>query len=472
MRRQGWNDVGYRSTYMNWTTPTIDKLAAEGVKLENYFTSYSCVPTRGAFLTGRYPLRLGLWSSHVSAELPLSEITLGQEMQSAGYRTYMVGKWHLGFSSLQHTPLQRGFDSSYSFWNGFVNYWTKEYGTNVDLHDGADLVTSESELSATLHNGILMQTKAELAISNHAENFPDQPMFLYYAMQLIHGVWTAPASYLARCGVPTTITDADIRNVTYNYCAMNVMLDEAVANLTCALEANGMSDNTILILVSDNGGEQTVHGNSYPFRGNKGSLSRGGVSATGFIHSKLLPSAARGYSYSGQMHVTDWLPTLMGLATNNKWKKGLFGADLDGVDQWDAITSPGTPSPRSEIVHYHDGIDVSSVQIDMVKLNVRDTPHSQVSPDYVFAADLAPLNSVQSCSDPSLMDYITSEILYTSTSPSSASVPQKKGDSLSFSTQYSSAHSEYNTFAFFSNKVLNFFIIASCTLLLFPSAAF
>ena len=323
---QGFNDVGYRSTYLSWTTPTIDRLAAQGVKLENYYTGYSCVPARGAFLTGRYPIRLGLWQAQDGAELPLTEVTLGQEMKSAGYQTYMVGKWHLGFSTLQHCPKQRGFDSVYGYWNGFVDYWTKFYGTSLDLHNGPTLVTASNELSSGLHNGILLQTKAEAAIADHALNYPTKPMFLYYAMQLIHGVWKAPQSYLDRCGVPTGITDPYVQNVTYNYCAMNVMLDEAIANLTCALEAHNMANNTIMVLVSDNGGEATVKGNSYPYRGNKGSVYRGGVSATGFVHSKLLPASARGSKYYGQMHVTDWLPTLMGLATGGAWTGSLTGA--------------------------------------------------------------------------------------------------------------------------------------------------
>lgn len=395
--------MGYRSTYLNWTTPTIDRLASEGVKLENYFSSYLCVPARGALLTGRYPIRLGLWKSSDGAELPLSEVTLGQEMQSAGYRTYMVGKWHLGFSTAKHTPTHRGFDSSYSYWNGFVDYWTKSYASYTDLHNGVDLVTDPEELSSDLHNGILMQTKAEAAIADHAANYNDQPMFLYYAMQLIHGEWSAPESYLQRCSIPTTITDDYVRNVTHNYCALNVMLDEAVANLTCALETYGMADNTVLVLVSDNGGEQTVKGNSYPFLGNKGSYFLGGLSATGLVHSKKIPVAARGSPYYGQMHVTDWLPTLMGLATNNEWTGSMVGAELDGVDQWAAITTPGTASPRSEILHYHDGESVSSIQIDMMKLNLGDDGKEASSPEFVFEKDMAPENAAQTCTSPSLM---------------------------------------------------------------------
>ena len=386
----------------------MDRLAAEGVKLENYFTYYTCIPSRGALLTGRYPIRLGLWQSYGGTELPLNETTLAQEMQSAGYRTYMVGKWHLGFSTPEHTPTYRGFDSSYSYWNGFVDYWTKSYGEYHDLHNGTELITDLAELSTELHNGYLMQTKAEKAIQNHVENYSNQPMFLYYPMQLIHGVWSAPESFLERCGMPSTISDESVRNITYNYCALNVMLDEAIANLTCTLKLHGMAENTVLVVVSDNGGESSVNGNSFPFRGNKGSLFRGGLSGTGFVHSQLLPEAARGQAYEGQMHVTDWLPTLMGLATNNQWTGSLFGAVLDGVDQWAALTTPGTASPRTEIVHFHDGFISSSVQINMIKLDCSVEVKYVSEPDFVFRKDHFPAYSTFLCADPSIMrDVIT-----------------------------------------------------------------
>jgi hypothetical protein len=180
------------------------------------------------------------------------------------------------------------------------------------------------------------------------------------------------------------------------------MLDEAVANITCALETNGMADNTIMILVSDNGGEATILGNSDPFVGNKGSFFRGGLSGTGFIHSKWIPEDVRGGTYEGQMHVTDWLPTLMGLATDNDWDGGLFGIDIDGVDQWDAITTLGD-SPRSEIVHHHNGSTGSSIQIDMVKLNVGDRYIQLISPEYSFDEDFGSSLVSPTCESPSLM---------------------------------------------------------------------
>jgi arylsulfatase A-like enzyme len=306
----GYNDFGQRSTYLSWTTPHVDSLASEGLMLSNYFTHEVCTPSRGALLTGKYALRLGMMEQHEMAELPLHEITMAQEMKSAGYRTYMVGKWHLGISTVKHWPTQRGFDSFYGFVNGDVNYWTKNYGDHLDLQDNEDLVTDPDEIDTSLHNGYLLQAKAEKAIKDHAENYPEDPMFLYYSMQLIHAPWSAPDEFVARCQsddnylVAQSAPDDYVDSVELNYCAMNLMMDEVIANLTCTLESYHMRENTYLIISGDNGGEGTVPGNSYPYRGHKGSYWRGGVSNTAFIHSPLLSKNLRGKVYDGYMHIS------------------------------------------------------------------------------------------------------------------------------------------------------------------------
>lgn len=246
----GWNDIGFRSTYMNWTTPTIDSIAEEGIKLENYFTHETCVPSRGALMTGRYALRLGLWDTDSQdAELPLDEVTLAQELKSAGYRSYMVGKWHLGMSTPGHLPTNRGFDAFYGFLGDGVGYWDKKNGAYVDLQDNENLVSSSAELSSSLHNSILLQSKAESMIIEHATAFPDKPMFLYYATQLVASPWDAPSKYLQKCTDPG-IKDDYTDSVDFNYCAYNVILDEVIANLTCTLTESGLSQNTLLIIMS------------------------------------------------------------------------------------------------------------------------------------------------------------------------------------------------------------------------------
>ena len=166
------------------------------------------------------------------------------------------------------------------------------------------------------------------------------------------------------------------------------MLGEAIGSLTCALESQFMAENTILALVSDNGGEEPVIGNTHPIIGSKGSFYRSGLIGTGLIHSKLLPGNVRGQSYTGQMHVTDWYPTLMGLITNSEWTGSIFGVELVGVNHWDAMTTPNLESPRSEIVLCHDGLSTSSIQIDLTTLNLGDILKHRSVVEYIFAEDL------------------------------------------------------------------------------------
>jgi arylsulfatase I/J len=296
----GWNDVGYQSTYLNFTTPTIDRLASEGIKLTNYWTSPLCTPSRGALMTGKYAFRLGLSEERSGGELPLSEATIAEELKSAGYRTYMVGKWHLGMSSYARTPTYRGFDYFYGYYNGFVDYWSKTYSGFLDLQNNDQLETDPDATSSSLHNGYLMTQKAVNVIEQHAIDNKDdpQPFFLYFASQLIHEDWAAPMSFIERCLYPGVTVEQSV------YCGMNLMLDESVSNITCALANNGFAENTIIVIASDNGGVSSMPGNSFPFKGSKGSYFRGGLSAAAFIHGSPIPTELRGTSYDGEMHVT------------------------------------------------------------------------------------------------------------------------------------------------------------------------
>ena len=295
----GWNDAGWRSTSMPWTTPNIDRLVQDSVLLENFYSHEICTPTRGALMTGRFALRLGQWDVNLG-ELPLSETTLAHELKSAGYRTYLVGKWDLGFSTKGHLPTNRGFDYFYGYLNGVIDYWNKQFEDIVDLHENEFLVTNKEDTSSSLHAAYLFQNKAEAVIKNHAKSYPKTPMFLYYPTQLIHSPWDAPEWYLNRCELPSSKdVRSDDASLLQNYCALNIMFDEVIANLTCALNANGMGENTIMVIMSDNGGEKHVEGNTYPFKGHKGYYFRGGVSSTAILSGAVLPKKVRGTTYNG-----------------------------------------------------------------------------------------------------------------------------------------------------------------------------
>ena len=123
----GFNDF-YTSSDISAAWPGVMKLAKnECMKLEHFYTQPICTPSRGSFMTGRYPLRLGLQHGVINGVqnygLPLNETTLAQKLGEAGYKTYGVGKWHLGMYNNASTPTKRGFDHFYGYYNGYEGKW-------------------------------------------------------------------------------------------------------------------------------------------------------------------------------------------------------------------------------------------------------------------------------------------------------------------------------------------------------------
>ena len=127
-------DLGYRGGEIH--TPNIDALAKSGVRLESFYGEPVCTPARAALMTGRYPMRYGLqtlviFPSHTYG-LPTDERTLPQALREVGYKTAMVGKWHLGHADKKYWPQNRGFDYFYGNVVGEVDYFTRERGGVVD----------------------------------------------------------------------------------------------------------------------------------------------------------------------------------------------------------------------------------------------------------------------------------------------------------------------------------------------------
>ena len=127
-------DLGYRGHQIN--TPNIDKLATEGVRLEDFYGMPVCTPSRAQLMTGRYAMRYGLqtlviFPSHTYG-LATDERTLPQALKEAGYKTLMVGKWHLGHADRKYWPQNRGFDYFYGNVVGEVDYFTRERGGMID----------------------------------------------------------------------------------------------------------------------------------------------------------------------------------------------------------------------------------------------------------------------------------------------------------------------------------------------------
>ncbi|CAN8189949.1 unnamed protein product [Coccothraustes coccothraustes] len=337
---QGYHDIGYHGSDIQ--TPTLDRLAAEGVKLENYYIQPICTPSRSQLITGRYQIHTGLQHSIIRPRqpncLPLDQVTLPQKLQEAGYSTHMVGKWHLGFYKKECLPTRRGFDTFLGSLTGNVDYYTYDNcdGPDVcgyDLHEGEDVAWDQSGKYSTF----LYTQRVSKILASHS---PKEPIFIYVAFQAVHTPLQSPKEYIYRY--------RSMGNVARRkYAAMVTCMDEAVKNITWALKKYGYYDNSVIVFSTDNGGQTFSGGSNWPLRGRKGTYWEGGVRGIGFVHSPLIKRKRR--TSWALVHITDWYPTLVSLARGNL--SNVQG--LDGYDVWPAI-SEGKESPRTEILHNID----------------------------------------------------------------------------------------------------------------------
>jgi arylsulfatase B len=338
----GWKDVGYHGSDIK--TPNIDKLANDGARLEQFYVQPMCTPTRAALMTGRYPFRYGLQTLVIPTPskygMPTDEWLLPQALKDTGYRTVMVGKWHLGHADRKYWPRQRGFDYHYGAMVGEIDYFTHSSGKVMDWFRNDKPVKEE---------GYVTQLLGKDAVSQILEQDPKKPLFLYLAFTAPHSPYQAPQQYLDKY---KNIADPTRRA----YAAMITSMDDEIGNVVAALDKKKMRENTLIIFMSDNGGNRLamlagdadvsklkLPADNGPYRGGKGMLYEGGTRVAALAN---WPGHIKSGEVTGMMHVVDMFPTLAGLAGASLNK----GKPLDGVNVWSAI-SEGKPSPRTEVVY-------------------------------------------------------------------------------------------------------------------------
>ena len=346
-------DIGYHGGEVK--TPNIDKLAAEGVRLESFYGMPVCTPSRASLMTGRYAMRYGLqtlviFPSHTYG-LPTDERTLPQALKEAGYQTYMVGKWHLGHADKKYWPQNRGFDYFYGNVVGEVDYFTRERGGVIDWQRNGKFLKE---------NGYYTTLIGDDAVKLINQQDPSKPFFLYLASLAPHAPFQAPEECLKRY---PDIQDKERRE----YCAMISCLDDQVGRLVEALDKKGLRDNTLIFFASDNGGattgmfaqgaksnEERAHeeggiaqnakapASNGQLRGGKGSLYEGGVRVPAFANwpGKLKPGVV-----NEPVHMVDIMPTLLALAGGKGSPDHLF----DGKDIW-PVLAESKPSLHDDIL--------------------------------------------------------------------------------------------------------------------------
>lgn len=304
----GWGDLSIygRSDY---ETPNLDRLARQGVRFTNAYSAQTvCTPTRVAFFTGRYPARLAVGLREPlpnrrqvgsTIGLPPSQPTLPALLKAGGYETALIGKWHLGYPP-NYGPNQSGFDKFFGHHSGGIDYFSHKDGSG-DL----DFYEDEQPLDI---KGYATELFTDRAV-NFIKQPRNQPFYLSLHYNAPHWPWEGPEDEI----LSTTF----YANGNYTaggsqatYAAMIKSLDDGVGKVLAALEETGQASNTLVIFVSDNGGER--YSNFGPFRGRKGGLNEGGIRVPALIR---WPSKVKPNQVSSQATITtDLTATILAAA--------------------------------------------------------------------------------------------------------------------------------------------------------------
>jgi arylsulfatase A-like enzyme len=272
----------YGSTF--YKTPNIDKMAKDGLRFTDYYAACPvCSPTRASILTGRYPQRMNItdWipgrkdmpeqrlnRPAIRNELPLDEVTIAAVLQKAGYATGHIGKWHLGGKGFE--PTKHGFD---------LNIAGDETGTPRSYFAPFENKTGKMPGLEKAEEGEYLTDRLALEAEKFIEANKSKPFFLYLPHYGVHTPLRAKQAIIDKYKV--TPTHGKQSNPTY--AAMVESMDEAVGRVLKKLDDLKLSDNTLVLFTSDNGGLATLEGMPFaptfnaPLREGKGYLYEGGV---------------------------------------------------------------------------------------------------------------------------------------------------------------------------------------------------
>jgi arylsulfatase A-like enzyme len=342
------DDMGYADVACygrrDVSTPHVDGLAARGTRfLQAYANSAVCSASRTALITGRYQyrLRLGLEEPLVGnpdVGLPPSHPTLPSLLKKAGYSSTLIGKWHLG-ELPKFGPLQSGYDHFYGFRGGALDYFSHAFGTDDDLWDDDTAIHEVGYLTD------LLGARAVEVVNGYAS--AGTPFMISLHFNAPHWPWEGPddqaESERLRAGGPRAMFHID-GGSQKTYRQMIEAMDRQIGKVLAALEANQLTDDTIVVFTSDNGGERFA--DTWPFTGRKTELLEGGLRIPSIVcWPRRIPQGRTTMQVSISM---DWLPTLLAAA----------GASVDpdhasdGVDLLPQLVANAAPVPRKLFWRY------------------------------------------------------------------------------------------------------------------------
>ncbi|MEM6257167.1 MAG: sulfatase-like hydrolase/transferase [Planctomycetota bacterium] len=274
-------------------TPHMDRLAAEGVRFTQAYAHAVCCPARAMLLTGRYPQRSGVtrWTqgdmkAEFGVNMALDEVTLAEALRDAGYKTALFGKWHLG-AAKTHGPTEQGFDVFFGHRGGFIDNYNHHFlhGRGFhDLYEGTTEVFKRGDYFPDL------MTKRAV---DYIDANQDEPFFLFFSMNIPHYPEQADPEFDERYkGLPMP---------RRSYAKMVSTTDNRIGQVLAKLDALGLTDDTVIVFMSDNGHSEEDNdgiwvddhtsglpkghyylahgggGNTGKWRGSKGTFYEGGI---------------------------------------------------------------------------------------------------------------------------------------------------------------------------------------------------
>jgi len=327
---QGYHDVGCYGSEI--PTPHIDSIARNGVKFANFYVAGPvCTPSRYGLLTGRYPARSR--DQLLDALMPPStkgihpeETTLAEVLRERGYRTALIGKWHLGASRPEFLPTRHGFQSFDGFVHGCIDYFDFAYGGLKSWYRNEELYQPPKGYTTDYLTGQAARFPRE-----NARN----PFFLYLPYNAPHygkagydpatkkarDILQAPPDYIARF---SHIQDRNRRE----YAAMVASMDDNIGRLLQTVQELKLEQDTVIVFLSDNGGSLPYGGSNSPLRGEKADLFEGGIHVPCVMQWK--GRLAAGKTIEQVAGGVDLFPTLASLA-------GAKASGIDGRDLGPAL---------------------------------------------------------------------------------------------------------------------------------------
>jgi len=355
----GWSQPGFNGGKAE-LTPNMDALAAEGIRLTDYYTHSVCAPTRAAFLTGRYAFRS--WSDWRSEDfgkpsyleklglelalnpdgvptrrihaLDTEERTIAEALRDAGYFTSLIGKWHLGEWLPEHLPMGQGFEHQYGHYAWGIDYYSKTIVHNAPARFAVyDWHRNQKPIQEEGYATDLIADEAARVIAARKQD--ERPFFIYVAFNAVHGPLNTPPNFDGDKDDPLAIRDAMLKN-----------LDDNLGKIVRAVDENGFKDNTLFVFTNDNG--PVLEEMSKPYRGTKNTTYEGGVRQPAIL--RWPGHTQPGTERPGMMFVTDFFPTFINLAGGEHFQP----LPIDGIDMTSMLFE-GTDSTRTEIVYDVDG---------------------------------------------------------------------------------------------------------------------